>query len=71
MIITEHVAVNPKVLNGDKSLGGYIRLQNAKASSVFLDKAPFSLECETIYLIQRMMRVLMEKLFLLQGGLVC
>lgn len=48
VIITEHVPVHPKVLNGDKSLGGYIRLQNAKASGVFLDAPPFNLDCKTI-----------------------
>jgi SAM-dependent methyltransferase len=48
VIITEHVPVNPEVLNGDKSLGGYIRLQNAKTSGVFLDEAPFNLKCKTI-----------------------
>lgn len=48
VLITEHVPVNPKVLNGDKSSGGYIRLQNKKTSGVFLDAPPFSLKCETI-----------------------
>lgn len=48
VIITEHVPVNPEMLNGDKTLGGYIRLQNAKTSGVFLDAPPFSLKCKTI-----------------------
>ena len=48
MVITEHLPVNPQVLNGDKSLGGYIRLQNTKASGVFLDKVPFNLKYYTI-----------------------
>ncbi|HTN21911.1 MAG TPA: class I SAM-dependent methyltransferase [Pelobium sp.] len=48
VIITEHVPANPEVINGDKSLNGYIRLQNAKTSGVFLDAPPFALKCETI-----------------------
>lgn len=48
VLITEHVPVNPKVLNGNKNLGGYIRLQNRQTSGVFLDAPPFSLKCETI-----------------------
>ena len=48
VIVTEHLPVNPTILNGDKSLGGYIRLQNTKTSGVFLDAPPFSLKCETI-----------------------
>ncbi|HEX7366200.1 MAG TPA: class I SAM-dependent methyltransferase [Pelobium sp.] len=53
VLITEHVPVYPEVLNGDKSMGGYIRLQNPKTSGVFLDAPPFSLNCETILSYQK------------------
>lgn len=48
VFITEHVPVKPEEINGDKSLSGYIRLQNDKPSGVFLDKAPFNFKCKTI-----------------------
>ncbi len=48
VIITEHVPVNPKQKNDDKITGGYIRLQNLFTSGVFLDAAPFSLNCKTV-----------------------
>ncbi len=48
IIVTEHVPVEPREINGDKTLGGYIRLQNNKTSGVFLGETPFNLDCETI-----------------------
>ncbi len=48
VMITEHVPVNPEVLNGDKSAGGYIRLQNIQTSGVFLEAPPFNLKCKAI-----------------------
>ncbi|MFC5282328.1 methyltransferase domain-containing protein [Pedobacter alpinus] len=48
VIITEHVPLKPEEINGDKSVNGYIRLQNKKTSGVFLAASPFSQQCETI-----------------------
>lgn len=48
VMITEHLPAHPKEFNGDKTIGGYIRLQNIKTSGVFLNKAPFDLDCKTI-----------------------
>lgn len=53
VIITEHIPAHPEEINGDKNLGGYIRLQNAKKSGVFLDKAPFSQNCDIILSYQK------------------
>ena len=48
VIVTEHVPVNPQLINDDKNVNGYIRLQNSQISGVFLDAQPFSLNCKTI-----------------------
>jgi hypothetical protein len=48
IIITEHLPLDPKCKNGDKSASGYIRLQNPQTSGVYLDEPPFSLNCKTL-----------------------
>ncbi|MBK0382836.1 hypothetical protein I5M32_07670 [Pedobacter sp. SD-b] len=48
VLVTEHLPLNPEVKNGDKNIGGYIRLQNKKASGVYLEENPFNLEIENV-----------------------
>ena len=48
VIITEHLPLNPVVKNGDKNMGGYIRLQNKRTSGVYLAENPFNLTTKTV-----------------------
>ncbi|MBC7654643.1 MAG: SAM-dependent methyltransferase [Oligoflexus sp.] len=48
VIITEHLPLNPIIKNGDKNMGGYIRLQNKKTSGVYLTENPFNLATKTV-----------------------
>jgi len=48
VIITEHIPLYPEVKNADKSISGYIRLQNKKTSGVFLNEHPFLLNSNTL-----------------------
>ncbi|OAQ40444.1 hypothetical protein A5893_05710 [Pedobacter psychrophilus] len=48
VLITEHLPLNPMVKNGNKNMGGYIRLQNKKTSGVYLESNPFSLTAKTV-----------------------
>jgi hypothetical protein len=42
VIVTEHLPLNPKIINADKATGGYIRLQNKEISGVYINQAPFN-----------------------------
>lgn len=48
VIITEHIPLNPEIINGDKHVNGYIRLQNSQLSGVFINQAPFNLTASTL-----------------------
>ena len=48
VMITEHIPLNPQVINANKSTGGYIRLQNKAISGVYLDRPPFNQAIKTL-----------------------
>lgn len=48
VIITEHIPLYPEIKNADKTISGYVRLQNKKTSGVFLNEHPFLLNSETL-----------------------
>jgi hypothetical protein len=48
VLVTEHLPLNPIIKNGDKNMGGYIRLQNKKTSGVYLEAEPFNLTTKTV-----------------------